>query len=158
TPGSGPLYEYIGTRLIDSFNLPGGPIKYLDWMRMPDADHKLPLVGVVQRGIMWHTIKLELPAIFADIDAGVLSCIGLVCAHSINPFDLGENHQVLAYRYERTDSNVKLWVYDPNRPKVDDARLEFSTANPTKATPVAFTNGSKNVRGFFHTPYAKKTP
>src|SRR4051812_38347110 len=31
-----PLYDYIVARLFDSFNLPGGVVKYMDWMNTPD--------------------------------------------------------------------------------------------------------------------------
>ena len=37
-PASGPLYEYIGRRLKESFDLPLGPTKYLALMAAPLAD------------------------------------------------------------------------------------------------------------------------
>src|SRR4051794_20300558 len=161
-PRSGALFDYGSSRLLDSFDLPFGPAKYLDYMRAPNADKKLglpaPLNVVFERGVMWHTINEELGKVVADLDAGHLSCIGLVCTSGINPFALGKNHQVLAWRYERSGSTIKVWVYDPNRPGGDDARLEFSPATPSKKCAVTFANGSKNVRGFFRVGYQLLSP
>lgn len=162
TPGSGPLYEYIGQRLKQSFALPLGPTKYLDFMAAPDGDKGIPVLSWFGwrrvRGVAWRTIHDELPQVLTDIDEGRLSCLGLVCTHSVDPRDLGENHQVLAYRYARSGYDVRIWVYDPNRPGADDTYLHFSAAQPTRATPIEFVNGSKDVRGFFRVTYARQDP
>ena len=64
-PSSGPLYEYIGRRLKDSFILPGGPVRYLDLMAAPDGDRNWPVIGWLlkkrTRGVAWRTINDELP-------------------------------------------------------------------------------------------------
>jgi len=161
-PGSGPLYEYIGRRLKESFDLPLGPTKYLDFMSAPDGDIGIPVLSWLvkrwTRGTAWRTIHDEIPRILADLDAGRLSCLGLVCARGINPMDLGQNHQVLAYRYERNGNLLRIGVYDPNRPGRDDVTLDLDTSAPTKATPILFVNGSKDVRGFFRVKYSPATP
>jgi hypothetical protein len=161
-PGAGPIYHYIGDRLRDSFDLPLGPTKYLDLMAAPDGDRGIPwisrLLGRRSRGVGWRAIHDELPKIVADIDGGHLSCLGLICVSGLDPRDLGHNHQVLAYRYERTATVMRIWVYDPNRPDRDDVYLQFSTAAPTKATPIAFVNGSQDVRGFFRAAYRRVLP
>jgi hypothetical protein len=161
-PASGVLYQYIGRRLKESFDLPLGPTKYLDFMAAPAGDKGIPLwkwiFGPSVRGIAWRTIHDELPKIIADIDSDHVSCIGLVCASGINPASLGENHQVLAYRYEQLGEEIHLWVYDPNRAMQDDVYLKFSMANPGRPTPIEFVNGSKDVRGFFRVAYASSQP
>ena len=161
-PSSGPLYEYIGRRLKDSFSLPKGPVRYLDLMAAPDSDRNWPVVSWLlnkrTRGVAWRTINDELPGIQSALQRGDLVCLGLVCARSANPMDLGENHQVLAYRVARDGTDVRVWVYDPNRPGHDDVVLHLSTASPTRATAIDFENGSKDVRGFFATAYAPATP
>ena len=161
-PGSGPLYEYIGQRLKESFGLPLGPAKYLELMATSDADRGpwllRVLLGMRWRGIAWRTIRGELGAITDDLDHNHLVCLGLVCVHSTNPLDLGHNHQVLAYGYSRAGDVVTIRVYDPNRPLRDDVSLQFSTADPAKATPIDFVNGSEDVRGFFRVPYTVKPP
>jgi hypothetical protein len=41
-PAAGtPLYRYIVSRLFDSFDIPGGVLKYYGWMNLPDADQSL---------------------------------------------------------------------------------------------------------------------
>src|SRR5689334_9274155 len=63
----------------------------------------------------------------ADIDAGHPSPLGLVTIKSYWPGDLGANHQVLAYRYLESGTDVTLWVYDPNQPDNDNVTIAFST-------------------------------
>jgi hypothetical protein len=161
-PGAGPLYEYVGQRLKDSFVLPAGPMRYLDLMAAPDGDRNWPLIGWLlnkrTRGIAWRTINDELPGVIAALQRGDLVCLGLICTRSANPFDLGQNHQVLAYRVVRDGADVRLYVYDPNRPGRDDVVLHLSTASPTRPTAIDFENGSRDVRGFLVTPYTPATP
>ena len=161
-PASGALYHYIGRRLKESFDLPLGPTKYLEYMAAPAGDKGIPIlkwiIGPSVRGVAWRTIHDELPKITNDIDSGRLSCIGLVCATGINPADLGQNHQVLAYRYERNNDDMRLWVYDPNRPLEDNVFLNFSMEHPTSPTPINFVNGSKDVRAFFRVSYKPSQP
>jgi len=74
-----PLYAYIVRRLFDSFDLPGGVVKYYNWMNMPDADQSLlALTALTRRGIGWHTINEEWPQIRDDVDAGHPCPLGLV--------------------------------------------------------------------------------
>ena len=50
-----PLYSYIVARLVDSFDVPNGVLKYFDWMLEPDGDIDLWLTsrrGVLPRAIM----------------------------------------------------------------------------------------------------------
>ena len=151
-PGSGPLYEYIGDRLIESFDLPNGPLKYYAWMAMPDEDVTVPWIATLTRGVGYRTVHDELAKITADLDGGRLCCLGLVCAHSVDPMQLGENHQVLAWRHERSGTTVTLWIYDPNQPGDDDARLTFDTAHPSQRLKVELFGSSKRVRGIFPRP------
>src|SRR2546426_9867221 len=101
-PAAGtPLYSYIVRRLFDSFDLPGGVMKYYNWMNMPDADQSpLSLSALPRRGIAWHTINEEWPQIRDDIDAGHPCPLGLITVRSVNPRDLGRCHQALAYAYD----------------------------------------------------------
>jgi hypothetical protein len=157
-PATGPLYEYIGRRLIDSFDLPSGPMKYYAWMAMPDADTSLLGLAVVNRGVGTRTVDEEWPQIRGDLDRGHVSCLGLVCAKSYDPFDLGENHQVLAWRYRVRGDEVTIWVYDPNQPGNDDAHLRFHTSDPASGIEVRFSGSSKQVRGIFRAPYRPVRP
>ena len=40
--------------------------------------------------------------------------LGVVTVAGANPFQLGHNHQVLAYAYRLDGTQVTLQVYDPN--------------------------------------------
>jgi hypothetical protein len=155
-----PLFNWIVARLFASFNIPGGVLKYLDWMNTPDHD-----TGVwvfIRRGVCWHTIMEEWPLIKADIDSGMLSPIALVTIFSQNPGDLGKNHQVLAYGYDLSDANVlTLHVYDPNTmpETADGVRLILDLSNPTHTTAIdSNVNISEGVRGFFRVPYTFMNP
>src|SRR5712692_7560515 len=108
-----PLFDYIVRRLIDSYNVPGGVLKYFEWMNTPD--HDTPVWFVTRRGVAWKTINEGWPGVKADIDDGHPSPLGVVTVQSMNPQDLGKNHQVLAYGYDEDGaSNLTVRLYDPN--------------------------------------------
>src|SRR4051812_4494099 len=88
-----PLYDFILDRLFASFDLPNGPLKYYDWMTASDHD------TWIRSGVARRTIVEEWPKVRADLDANRLACLGLVTVASLNPADLGKNHQVMAYGY-----------------------------------------------------------
>jgi Ig-like domain from next to BRCA1 gene len=160
-----PLFNWIVARLFASFNIPGGVLKYLDWMGSPDHDTGFWFFGnwiVTGRGLAWRTIMEEWPLIKADIDGNMPSPLGLVTVSSLNPGDIGKNHQVLAYAYEVDDaSQLTLHVYDPNTPpeNADGVRLILSLTNPTHTTPIDSNVGvPEGVRGFFQVPYLFLNP
>jgi hypothetical protein len=160
-PSGTPLFTYLADRLLDSFNLPAGPLTYYYWMNTPD--HDTGIGPLTRPGVSSLTIKHELPKILADIDAGTPSPLNLVQVASANPADLGKNHQVLAYMYAIDDGdNLTLSVYDPNKDHsdADEAALMMNLSNPSHATPITHTlgNAGETVRGFFHGTYAAKTP
>ena len=156
-----PLFKYIAGRLIDSFDLPrAGFMKYYAWMTTPDGDAG-PIL--VRRGVAWKTIMEEWPhRIRPRLDAGGLCVLGLVTTASVNPADLGRNHQVLAYGYQLDDTNtLTLLICDPNTPteRADDVRISLSLAKPTKKTPITHNVGiDEPIRGFFGVDYAYHDP
>jgi hypothetical protein len=155
-----PLYGYIVRRLFDSFDLPGGPLTYLDWMVTPDHDTGLPPF-LIRRGLAWRTIVDQLPAIKSDVDMGCPSTIALVTVQSANPGDLGQNHQVLVYGYDDDGSQVTLKVYDPNTERLDadNVRISFPTTDPEHTTPITHNvNIPHPIRGFFRTSYTPVDP
>ncbi|HEV7205060.1 MAG TPA: NBR1-Ig-like domain-containing protein [Jatrophihabitans sp.] len=155
-----PLFNYLVSRLFASFDIPGGVLKYYDWMNTPDHDTGMWMF--VRRGVAWHTIMEEWPRVKADIDAGVLSPLGLVTVYTTDPSMMGHNHQVLAYAYDVDDSNVlTLHLYDPNTSPTgaDDVRLSLDLSNPTHTSPITHNvNISGSIRGFFRTTYAFSNP
>ena len=71
---------------------------------------------------------------------------------------LGENHQVLAYGYDRSDAGeVTLRIYDPNHGPRDDLTMTFNPDAPPGTGSVCYSTG-ECVRGFFHTPYRRRRP
>jgi hypothetical protein len=159
-PPDSPLYKYIVSRLLSSFDLPDGVLKYYEWMNTPDSDTNLWIA--IRHGVSWHTIVEEWPKVKADIDSGHLSPLGLVTVFSPNPADLGHNHQVLAYGYELDDNeNLTLHVYDPNTKssEADGVVLKLNLSHPSNASPIEHhINISHDVRGFIRVDYSPHDP
>lgn len=156
------LFRYLAARLVDSFDLPhSGFMKYYDWMITPDHDVSWPPF-FVRRGVAWKTIIDEWPRIRHDLDSGQLCALGLVTTASVNPVDLGQNHQVLAYGYDLDGPNdLAILIYDPNTPigDADRVRISLSLANPAQASHVSHNVAIGNpVRGFFRVAYRYHDP
>jgi hypothetical protein len=158
-PGSGSLYDYLVERLLDSFGLPLGPARYLELMDplLPDGETLLSRIGWGPHGRAWRMIRDEWPKVRADVDAGVLSPLGLVKVKSPNPMDLGKDHQVLAYAYDVAGGRLTLRIYDPNWPNRDDVTLSLPITDPYRAAPVTY-HPADPVFSFFRVTYARATP
>jgi hypothetical protein len=108
------LFHYIRDRLWDSFDVGGGGHRFLGYSspHYPNGDEGVfqNVLGLT-RGRSWITYREAWPAIQDDIDAGRLSPIALIHTDTL---DIGANHQVLAYAYERSGQEVTLYIYDPN--------------------------------------------
>jgi hypothetical protein len=156
------LYGYLVRRLVDSWHVPAGVAQYYQWMNLPDGDTGFDALGqrvVINRGLAWRTIQTQWPQIAADLDHGTPSALGVVTVASASPADLGYNHQVLAYGYEASVSQVTVLVYDPNSGQNDGIYIRFDPRAP--ANPTVFEHNvaiAHPVRGFFRTAYAPATP
>lgn len=159
-PSEGPLFDYLVTRLFDSFHLPFGPARYLELMNplLPDGETLWSRFGLAPHGRAWRMIVQEWPKIRAEIDAGHPCALGLVRVKSSDPFELKRNHQVLAYGYELTGTALTLHLYDPNRPGDDDVTLSLSLANPSAKAYVLQFPAGPTVHAFFRVPYAPAEP
>jgi len=155
-----PLFHYIVRRLIDSWDLPNGVLKYLSWMNTSDGDQRL--LSITRRGVWRRTLVDEWPKVRAALDGGQLCPLGLVTVESRNPGDLGANHQVLAYGYDLDDDSIlTIRVYDPNTPpsRADDVWVRLSVGDPASPGAVEHNvNISRSIRGFFLVPYTAKDP
>ncbi len=158
-PSEGPLFDYLVRRLFDSFHLPWGPVKYLELMNpaLPDRETLWSRVGLAPHGRAWRMVRNEWPKIQADIDAGRPSPLGLVKIKSLNPYDLKEDHQVLAYAYDLDGTQLTLHIYDPNWPDRDDVTLSLPIASPTRPIAVA-ASPEATVHSFFRVDYRPSTP
>jgi hypothetical protein len=147
--GGTPFFRYLVRRLVDSWAVPGGPLKYLALMS--------PLYPSRSRLMLDH----EWPAVRASLDAGQPCPLGLVKLTSANPLDIGKNHQVLAYRYDLSETSLRLAVYDPNQADSDDVVIGLELADPTRAVSLTMFPDASAVPGvlcFFKVAYAPKTP
>jgi hypothetical protein len=122
-----PLFKYIKDRLWDSFDVGGQGHRFLGYSspHYPNGDEGVIQAVGLTRGRSWVTYREEFPRIQEDIDAGRLSPIGLVRTDNL---DLGNNHTVLAYAYEKSGQNVILYIYDPNKGQQEE-QLTFSVTD-----------------------------
>jgi hypothetical protein len=162
-PDKGSLFVYLCQRLIESFALPFGPLRYYFWMnpRVADSDEDLPKFSLVTHGRAWKTIAVEWPEIRREIDANHLCPIGIILLKSWNPDNLGRNHQVLVYGYELEGDDLKLLLYDPNSPGDDGVYLALNVADPRKRVAITYANSLGKVGEvlcFFKTRYKIKVP
>lgn len=141
-----PVFRHIRERLRESFDIFGGGHRWLAYSSplYPNGDEGMTQALGFMRGRAWVSYRDEWPKIRRAIDAGRLAPLGLVQTDS---FDIGKNHQVLAYAYEQSAQRVKLWIYDPKYPwiqdpgiPVDDIYLEFDTTDTTHRISVARRN------------------
>lgn len=118
------LFNYIRDRLWDSFDVGGQGHRFLGYSSpsYPNGDEgAIQAVGLT-RGRSWITYREAWPQIQQDLDAGHLSPMGLV---QTDKLDIGKNHQVLAYGYEKSGQDVTLHIYDPNEARKEIA-LKFN--------------------------------
>jgi hypothetical protein len=126
-------------------------VQSLDWLRLPLRFW----INAFRPDLAEHVRDVEWPRIRAEIDAGRLAQVGLVRATGLSPRTLTQNHQVLAYAYDATDTDVTLRIYDPNWPDRDDVVLRMSLRGERPA--FEQTTGEP-LHGFFLAPYAPADP
>lgn len=134
------VVRYLARRLLASWNMPAGLVKYYRWQR---ADQ--PALSRLMTEVEW-------PRIRAQLDAGVPVALGVVKPQSRDPRRLVQNHQVLAYGYEQSVTGVRLDIYDPNYPDDPDATLDFG---PDPMLPLMHSCEGGTVRGIFVTRYRR---
>jgi hypothetical protein len=142
-----PVADYIYWRLIDSIrdNWP----MYFRFMRTPD--HPTVIDGI---GVARATREEQFPKLKALLDAGVPQPLGLVQSRDIAQF--GNDHQVVAYGYEQTGDETRIFVWDSNYP-LTETTLGFRTDYDPDDRAVHHGNGS-DWRGFFVSGYAPQMP
>jgi hypothetical protein len=154
-----PRFKYIVRRLIDSWDVPEGVLKYFHWMNTPD--HDVDVWIATHHGVAWRTVSDEWPKVRAELDAGRPCPLGLVTVHASNPVDLGKNHQVLAWGYEIDGARVTIKVYDPNTERSGGDGVHLAMAVDDPATTAGIThdvNIGHPVRGFFRVAYTRSDP
>src|SRR5215472_5763648 len=156
--GGSPLFDYIVARLTNSFDEPDVN-QYLSWIQMSNHDTD------IAHGLAWHEITEEWPKVKADLDGGLPSPLGLV--HGQEPptvgfftgmQDLGNCHQVLAWGYDLSGTNLTIYIYDPDYTGNNNT-ITLDIGNPRHTTPISVSNKSDGFyRGFFRTHYQYHDP
>jgi hypothetical protein len=158
-PENHELFEYVVKRLVQSFDLPFGPMKYIELMHpnYPDGKTSRGRYGVIPAGRAWRMIRVEWPKIKVKLDAGIPCPLGLVRIKSTNLKKLGDNHQVLAYGYELINDELTLYIYDPNYHGKDKVTMSLNISDPDHPTQVRYWRNEK-VNCFFLGDYAFSMP
>ncbi len=155
-----PLFIYIVNRLFDSFDIDDITL-YLKYMNplYPDTDENIANSVSAADGRAFIMANVEFPLIRQDILAGHLSPMGLIMIKSILPFDLGSNHQVIAYGYQMRGNSVEIYLYDPNSPNVDSIQMSFNAKSTAETINVTHNvNASGPIYCFFRTNYTFRKP
>ncbi|MFY9619935.1 MAG: hypothetical protein WAM70_17085 [Pyrinomonadaceae bacterium] len=155
------LFQYIRDRLFDSFDVGGQGHRFLGYSSplYPNGDEGVLQTVGLTRGRSWVTYREAFPEIQADIDAGRLSPVGLIQTDNL---DIGANHQVLAYAYEKSGQDVTLYIYDPNEAQQEIA-LKFNITSTDGEVRIKRIGGKPQndhrIFCFFRiNGYAPKTP
>ncbi|MEU4245531.1 hypothetical protein [Actinoplanes sp. NPDC026619] len=138
-----PLYKFFVRRLIQSWRMPIGILRYYRWMILPDS------------GATARTLEVQWARIAEDLDRSMPVPLGVVTVASKDPRQLALNHQVLAVGYRQDGSRITIQVYDPNRGPRDDTFIAFDAGAPDRATSFEHNVGigDRRIRGFFRAGY-----
>ena len=152
-----PLTKYIIDRLLASLDLDDVTM-YIKLMNPVYADTDENIFNQLgEEGRAYVTIKEEFPMIKNDIDNGHPCPIGLIRIKSLNPGDLGHNHQVMVYGYRLTGSNVILRIYDPNYPSDDSITMNLSLASTGEPVHADYSvQDGKPIYALFRTNYENR--
>ncbi len=158
-----PAFEYIVDRQLDSFADGQVPFRFYELMSPTRPDREpawadlLGHLSIDQHSRTYVMVHEEWPAIKADLDAGSLSMLGLIRVVSLDPRQLGHNHQVAAYGYDLSGTSLTLSICDPNWPNDDAVTISLDVGDPMGvATPVYSTG--EPLFCFFRTPYVARVP
>lgn len=159
-PSSGPLFEYIVNRQLDSFHLPFGLMKYMVLMNpiLRDEESSASHRGAAPHGRGWRMLNKEWPKIKEDLDNGKLSPLGLIRAISLNPFEIRRHHQVLAYGYDLHEKQLSIFIYDPNFPNDDRVTLTLKMGKTDSTTSFFHSKSAEPIFSIFKTVYKFKGP
>jgi hypothetical protein len=159
-PAGGPLFDFIARRLFDSFELPAGPLHYMHLMNpaVPDHETWFSEAGLAPRGRAWTTIVEEWPKVRAGLDGNRLMPLALNLVKSLNPGDMGNNHQVLSWGYDLDGADLSILIYDPNCPDDNDVRIELNIGNPRQTTAMRHSKRTDPVWAFFTPAYLFAMP
>ena len=102
----------------------------------------------------------EFVRIQPSLDRNQPVVLGLVYVHISQSIAIWMNHQVIAYRFERTQKGETVYLYDPNYPSQEDIMIDLvKTKRGVRCLQRNLRhNGAVPVRGFFEVPYRRRLP
>jgi hypothetical protein len=107
--------------------------------------------------VPYLTTQREWPLVRASLDRGEPAPLILIKTTSRNPWDMGNNHQVLATGYEedRETGDVTIHLYEPNYPVGPGDEPVFLRFNYREfdGRRVHHSREGESVRGFFLNKY-----
>jgi hypothetical protein len=112
-PGSGPLFEYLWQRQLDSFDRANGYqhlAKFIDFYD-PTTHTRAKSVP-------------ELRSLKQALDGGTPAVLGLVYVRA-GSGNIWNNHQVLALDYRESGDTTTISVYDPNFPDLNNVTINI---------------------------------
>jgi hypothetical protein len=131
-----PVFQYIRNRLWDSFDVTGEGHRFLSYSspHYPDSSGGIAQDFGYGKGRSWITYRETWQHIHQEIDAGRLAPLNLIQTKDL---DIGKNHQVLAYGYERSGQVVTLYIYDPNEHAQNPVRYIFDISSTDGAVRIS---------------------
>ena len=143
-----PRFRSIVRRQVESLSWMTVPIRF--WLRMAFGGS---LGGDRARA----TFEREWPKAKQALDADQLVPLGLIRVAAVSPFQLTNNHQVIAYGYAEDGREVSLRIYDPNWPDRDDVTVTIHLDNALRPVSLSQSTGEL-LLGWFVLPYAAADP
>ncbi len=159
-PANGsPRFRALVRRQVQSLDWLRVPLRYLDLQAFrPDPPTRLARV-VCREPARVESVIREWPRVRAEIDAGHPSVMGLIRVAGLSPWQLTQNHQVLAWAWEAAGDRIVLRVYDPNHPGRDDVELRVRI-KPEVPAPIPWRDRismhqstGEPLLGFFRQPW-----
>lgn len=159
------LFDFLSERLFDSFEPSSGNVlgAGLYQTLMNSANVK-----------KWYQVKKSRNEVMRDhwedtirptLENGTPCPLGLIHVDTHGkPFKtglnrIGENHQVLAYGYRREGDVIEIFVYDPNYPKDDAMKVQFTKKDSLKNWfEPTYVGSSKPLYAFFSVSYSPMSP
>ncbi|MBA2381930.1 MAG: hypothetical protein H0V73_07455 [Chloroflexi bacterium] len=141
-------FKSIVRRQVESLYWLSVPVRF--WLRMA-------LGGSLGGDRARSTLQREWPKARAELDAGRLVPLGLIRISAVNPFQLTNNHQVIAYGYAEDGAGVTLRIYDPNWPDRDDVSITIHLDDALRPTGLSQTTGEA-LLAWFALPYRPSDP
>jgi len=144
------LADYIYARLIDSFRQPTAR-KYLTWTQAEDHD-----TWIWGKGVTRMTKEDEFPLLRSNIDNNNPVVLGLIKAR--HTWNVGNNHQVVAYGYDFDPGSgaIRVYIYDNRHPDKE----EILSIGPRESAVTQLIDGNEidKWRGFFVHNYSRQIP